>query len=207
LGWPTLGLAGLFLIHIEESPALGFLRPIAVDGDGAATERRSRGLTRVHSLALITFSTKVDGASTGSLIPGRIGLTECGEEGIGDRSLAGGDTDGASSHDEQRRASPHSRSLARWETFLRHCLNPRASAEELSERFEQGGEGDERKEGVPTGSPADSSAGDSPAGSNSGEDVSQNRPGRRSNVSSHITSLYVTWMDYRISAMQFGSVI
>jgi hypothetical protein len=111
---------------------------------------------------------------------------ECGEERFGDRSLAGGVTVGAASHDVQRRASPHSRSLARWETFLRHCLNPRASAEELSERFEQGGEGEERKEGVPTGSPADSTAVESPAGSNSGEADSQNRPGRRSNVSPHI---------------------
>jgi hypothetical protein len=191
LGWPTLGLAGLFLIQIEETPALNFPRPVAVDGDGAAAERRSRERTRVHSLALITFSTKVVGASTGILIPGQIGLMECGEERLGDRSLAERGSGDASSHDVQRRASPHSRSLVRWTAFLRHCLNPRASAEELSERFEQGGEGEERKEGVPTGSPADNSAGDSPAGSNSGEDVSQNRPGRRSNVSPHITALFV----------------
>jgi hypothetical protein len=182
-----LGLAELFLIQIEETPALNLPQPDADDGDGAAAERRSRERTRVHSLALMTVSTKVVGASTGILIPGQLGLRVGGGDGLDGRGLAERGSGDATSHDVQRRASPHSRSLARCLAFLRHCLIPRASAEELNERFEQGGEGDERKENVPTGLPADGPVGDSPAGSNSGEVVSQNRPGRRSNVSPHIT--------------------
>jgi hypothetical protein len=112
---------------------------------------------------------------------------ECGEEGLDSLGLAGGGIGAATSHDVQRSSSPHLRSLARWIVFLRHCLDPRASAEELSERVEQGDEGDERKENEPTGFPADEPAGGSSARSNSGDDDSQNRPGRRSNVSLHIT--------------------
>jgi hypothetical protein len=136
------------------------------------------------------FSTKVVGASTGILIPGQLGFrVGVGDEldGIGPAEKGSGD---ATSHDVQRRALPQSRALARWMAFLRHCLNPRASAAELSERFEQGDAGDERDENVPTGSPADRPDGDSPARSSSGEVDSQNRPGRRPNVSPHIMLIH-----------------
>jgi hypothetical protein len=73
LSGPTLGLAGLFLIQIEEAPAIDLPRLDADEDDGVAMRRRSRERTRVHSLALMTFSTKVVGASTGILIPGQEG--------------------------------------------------------------------------------------------------------------------------------------
>jgi hypothetical protein len=139
--------------------------------------RRPRERTRVHSLALMICSTKVVGANTGTLTPGQLGFRE------GGGGLAEGGSGDATSQDVQRRALPHSLASALWLTFLRHCLIPRASAEELSERFEQGGTGFEREGNVPWRSPTAEPNRVSPARSSSGEVCSQNRPGRRPNVS------------------------
>jgi hypothetical protein len=136
------------------------------------------------------FSTKVVGASTRILNPGQLGFRVDDGDELDGRGLAEKGSSDATSHDVQRRALPYSRALARWLIFLRHCLIPRASAEELSERFEQGGAGDERKENVPSESPVDGPDGGSPAGSSSGEVVSQNCPGRHPNVSLLITEVF-----------------
>jgi hypothetical protein len=135
------------------------------------------------------FSTKVVGANTGILIPGQLGFREDGGDELDGRGLAENGSGDATSHDVQRRALSHSRARALWLTFLRHCLIPQASAEELSERFEQGDAGNEREKNVPSGSPAAEPDGVSPVRSSSGEVVSQNRPGRRPNVSPLILGL------------------
>jgi hypothetical protein len=66
---PRLGLARFFLIQIKD---FGDLKPrpqLAVGGDEVAVfDRRRRGGTRVHSLAMIACSIKVVGASTGNLM-------------------------------------------------------------------------------------------------------------------------------------------
>jgi hypothetical protein len=60
-----MGLAGFFLIHIKEAGDLKSIPRLAVVGDGnVVVERRCRGWTRVHSLAMIACSTNVVGAST-----------------------------------------------------------------------------------------------------------------------------------------------
>jgi hypothetical protein len=67
-GGPGVGLVGFFLIHIKEAGGLKYLPRPAVVGDGSEeVERRRRGWTRVHSLAIIACSTKVYGASTSIL--------------------------------------------------------------------------------------------------------------------------------------------
>jgi hypothetical protein len=182
---PTLGLAELFLIQIEDLPALRFPR-LAGDecaGDGAAAGRRSREPTRVHSLASITCSTKVVGANTGILIPGQLGFRGGAGGGLDDAGLVEGISSDTTSHDVQESVLPHSRSSACWLTFLRHCLIPRTSAEELSERFEQRETGLEREGDEPWRASVADPDRDSPAGSAAGEVGSQNRPGRHPNVS------------------------
>jgi hypothetical protein len=56
------------LIHIKVALDFENLPPSAIAGDGTEeVERRRRGWTRVHSLAMIACSSKVDGANTGIL--------------------------------------------------------------------------------------------------------------------------------------------
>jgi hypothetical protein len=62
-------------------------------------------------------------------------------------------------------------------------LNPLDSADELRDRFGEGETGIKEKGDVPWGSPEIEDVRSSPARSSSGEEISQNRPGRCPNVS------------------------
>jgi hypothetical protein len=63
-----MGLVGFFLIHIKAALGFKILPRSAITGDGIEeVEQRRRGWTRVHSLAMIACSSKVDGANTGIL--------------------------------------------------------------------------------------------------------------------------------------------
>jgi hypothetical protein len=98
-----LGLAGRFLIHIKEASDLKSFPWLAIVGDESmADERRRRGWTRVHSLAMMACSTNVVGANTGILMPDQLPM-EAGCAGLV-REEAGD----AASHDLWRRIVSHS---------------------------------------------------------------------------------------------------
>jgi hypothetical protein len=181
-GGPRLGLTARFLIHTKEVSAFRNLPRLAVDeGDGGEMERRPLGRTRVHSLAMIMCSTNVDGANTGSLTPCQLCFKGCDGGGF-----AGEGSGDATSHDVLSSTLSHSRAKEAWEVFLRHCLNPLDSAEELRDRLGEGETGVKEKGDVPWGSPEIKDGRSSPARSCSGEEISQNCRGSRPNVSPHI---------------------
>jgi hypothetical protein len=102
-----MGLAGCFLIHIKEVSFLKFFPRLADIGDEITADgRRRRGCTRVHSLAIMVCSTKVVGASTGTLTPDKLPM-EAGCEGFV------GDDDGEAATHDLRRIDSHSRENVR----------------------------------------------------------------------------------------------
>jgi hypothetical protein len=109
----------------------------------------------------------VDGANTEILTPGQLGFRE--DDGGG---LTKEGSDDATSHDVLWRTLPHSRANEIWVAFLRHCLSPRDSTEELSDRFGEGETGVKRKGDVPWRSPESEDGRSSPTRSSSGEEVS-----------------------------------
>jgi hypothetical protein len=102
-----MGLAGCFLIHIKEVSFLKFFPWLADVGDEITADgRRRRGCTRVHSLAIMACSTKVVGASTGTLTPDKLPM-EAGCEGLV------GDGEGEAATHDLRRIDSHSRENVR----------------------------------------------------------------------------------------------
>jgi hypothetical protein len=173
------------LIHIKEVPFLKFFPRLADVGDEIAADgRRRRGCTLVHSLAVMVCSTKVVGASTGTLTPDKLPMEAVcvGLDGDGDAEATTGDGDAEAAAHGMRRIDSHSREIDRWATFFRHWLRLRDSAEEVRERFGEGEIGDETNENAPEGLAA-GGASSSPARSAAGDDAAQNRPARRPNVS------------------------
>jgi hypothetical protein len=100
--------------------------------------------------------------------------------------LAGEGSGDATSHDVQSSTRSHFRVEVAWALFLRQSLKPLASADELRDRFGEGETGVKEKGDVPWGSLEIEDVRSSPARSSSGEEISQNRPGRRPNVSPFI---------------------
>jgi hypothetical protein len=175
---PRVGLASPFLIQIEEGTfERNPLRLAGDAGDGGAMERRPLERTRVHSLAVITCSTNVVGAITGTLTPcqlvGRVDDGELAEAGSGD----------ATSHDVQSRTRSHRRDEIASARCLRHFREASFSADELRLRVGEGMTGDRERGSVPLGSPEGGDRRSPSAGSSSGEASAQNRPGSRPNGS------------------------
>jgi hypothetical protein len=139
-----VGLAGFFLIHIKEAGDLKSLPQLAVVGDeSVVVERRRRGWTRVHSLAIIACSMKVVGASTGNLMSAQLPMeTRCG-------GLVRDETGVAEPHELRRSIESHSTAIDRWAVFFRHCFKHRDSAEEESDRFGEGEMEEGKKEDSP----------------------------------------------------------
>jgi hypothetical protein len=190
-GGPRLGLVSRFLIHTEEGAFVRNLPRLAGDvGDSGGMERRPLDRTRVHSLAVIMCSTNVDGANTGILTPCQlVGVCDGG-------GLAGKGSGDATSHDEQSSARSHFRSEMALAHFLRHSLDPRASADELRFRVREGVTGVREKGNVPWGSPENGDGRSTPARSSSDEASAQNRPGRRPNGSP-----LIALMDYSVLSL------
>jgi hypothetical protein len=112
-----VGLVGFFLIHIKAALGFKILPRSAIAGDGIEdVERRCRGWTWVHSLAMIACSSKVDGANTGILtsfqLPMEVRLGGLDELEIG---VAGSQT-------LRRSIESHSIMIDRCPTLFRQCL-------------------------------------------------------------------------------------
>jgi hypothetical protein len=128
-----VGLARVFLIHIKEFGDFEPLPRLAVVGDeGVEILRRRRGVTRVHSLAIIACSIKVVGAITGSLMSVHLPM-EARSGGI-----VGDETGDDEPNEQWRSIDSHSALSDRRDVFFRHCFRQRDSADEESDRFGEG---------------------------------------------------------------------
>jgi hypothetical protein len=185
---PRLGLASRFLIQTEEGAFVRNPPRLASDvGDSGELERRPLDRTRVHSLAVIIFSTNVVGANTGILTPCQlVGLSD-------DGGVAGAGSGDATSHDVQSSARSHLRFEIASACFLRQFLEARASADELRLRVGEGVTGVRGNGSVPLGSPEGGGGRSPPAISSSDEASAQNRPGRRPSGSPLIALILLKW--------------
>jgi hypothetical protein len=112
-----VGLVGFFLIHIKAALGFKILPRSAIAGDGIEdVERRRRGWTRVHSLAMIACSSKVDGANTGILTSGQLPM-EVRLGGLDELEIGV-----AGSQTLRRNIESHSIVIDRCPTLFRHCL-------------------------------------------------------------------------------------
>jgi hypothetical protein len=128
---------------------------------------------------MIACSTNVDGSSTGSLTSALLPMEA--------RSFVGldvGETGDLEPPALRCNIDSHSMAIERRSHLFRHCFRCRDSAEEESDQNGSGEMGDGEKGDAPRTSPAsgkDASA--SPARSADGDEIAQNRPGRRPNGS------------------------